>query len=67
MEHPHKPKTLLDASGVVCPISEHDHDHGHLPGGHSHIQHYRPEERRRLLICIVLTGSMMMVEAVAGV
>ena len=67
MEHPHKPKTLFDASGVVRPISEHDHDHGHLPGGHSHIQHYRPEERRRLLICIVLTGSMMMVEAVAGV
>ena len=49
---------------------EHDHDpvaaraHGHGPGPHTHDHH---GDERRLLWALLLTGSFMLAEAVAGV
>lgn len=65
MEHPHKPKAnpaIQNGGRAFRKPGEHEH----LPGGHHQIQHYRPAERRRLLICIQLTGGMMIVEGAAG-
>lgn len=52
MNHRHGPK--------IRP--HHHHDGGYRP----HHEHHRPEERKRLLWCILITGGMMIVEFVGG-
>lgn len=50
---------MTGASHHHYPKAEYSHSHGQ---GHSH----RPRERRRLLLCLILTGLMMVGEAVGG-
>ena len=51
-------------------VGAHDHDHAHSHGhGHSHSHTHdvhRPEQRRALVTCIVLTTAMMVVEIIGG-
>lgn len=65
MEHPHKPKANAKNQEIHHSGREPD-GRDYSPVSHNQIQHYRPEERRRLLICIFLTGGMMILEAAAG-
>jgi cobalt-zinc-cadmium efflux system protein len=44
---------------------DHAHDHGHA-GGHRHGADLQEVARQRLLLALVLTGSFMLVEVVAG-
>ncbi len=52
-EHPHRP---------LAKSLEHGAGHHH---GHTHALH-RPEQRRALVLCIVLTTAMMIVEIIGG-
>ena len=44
----------------------HDHDHGH-GHAHAHAHGFRSLQRNRLLICIVITGLVMVAELVGGI
>lgn len=59
---------ILPCSHEHKPIIHHTHEHGeHEHHQHSHeINVHRPQQRRALLICVVLTAVMMVVEFVAG-
>lgn len=46
------------------PRVAHGHSHAHSHGHHTHA--HRPEERKCLFLCILLTGTMMIGEAVGG-
>ena len=48
------------AAGDIHLTHGHEHSHVHLPPEH------RPEERKRLLLTLALTGVMMVVEVAAG-
>lgn len=48
---------------------QHDHSRqdGHSHEGHSHRHDFRPQERQKLLITIILTGTMMVGEVLGGI
>ncbi len=61
-DHDHRP---LAKTGHAA----HGHDHDHGSGHHSHASAstmHRPEQRRALLMCIVLTTVMMVIEVIGG-
>ncbi len=49
------------------PLVHHEHDHEEHEHHHTHkISVHRPQQRRALLICVLLTAVMMVVEFIAG-
>lgn len=59
---------VLSCSHEHKPIIHHSHEHGeHEHHHHTHeLNVHRPQQRRALFICVVLTALMMVVEFVAG-
>ncbi|MEW6061755.1 MAG: cation diffusion facilitator family transporter [Bacteroidota bacterium] len=57
---------VLPCSHEHKPIIHHSHAHGKHEHHTHEIDVHRPQQRRALLICVVLTAVMMVVEFVAG-
>lgn len=57
---------VLPCSHEHKPIIHHSHAHGKHEHHTHEIHVHRPQQRRALLICVVLTAVMMVVEFVAG-
>ncbi len=59
------PQSHAPLQAGACP-GHHDHDHGHSHHHHHHDHAHRPEQRRALRVCLLLTVGMMAIEFAAG-